>query len=132
MGDSGTLEYFVKAYHFHLLRLPKKDAFVGDVYSFNGRDATKYGSLTDLLGSSFESFQIQKDKAMTDIVGKISKKVSLSFSINLLGEFFKIFGASNLINTIRAEYESKKTRFVKFSFSEMTYDYVNPVTFAKK
>jgi len=37
MADSGTLEYFVKGYHFHLLTIPKKDVLIGDVYSFNGK-----------------------------------------------------------------------------------------------
>ena len=62
---------------------------------------------------------------MADISGKISKGVSLSFGMKFLGGFLKVFGGSSIISTIQAGYESKATRFVKFSFSEITRDSVN-------
>lgn len=125
MGESEILEYFVKKNKFHLLSIPREYASIGDIYSYNDREASEYGSLTDLLEPQFEIPQIRKDEVMADISGKISKGVSLSFGMKLLGGFLGVFGGSGIISAVQAGYESKATRFVKFSFSEITRDSVN-------
>jgi hypothetical protein len=107
------------------LSIPREYASIGDVYSYNGKEASVFGNLTDLLEPQFEIPQIRPGEVMADIYGKISRGVSLSFGMKFLGGFLKVFGASSIINTIQAGYESKATRFVKFSFSNVTRDSVN-------
>jgi len=105
------------------LSIPREDVSIGDVYSYNGKEASVFGNLTDLLEPQFEIPPIGNG-VMADISGKVSNGMSLSFGMKFLEGFLKVFRASSIISTIKAGYESKATHFVKFSFSNVTRDSV--------
>src|SRR5687767_14845928 len=115
MANDEVLEYFIKKNRFHLLSIPREYASIGDIYVYDGKEASVFGNLTDLLEPAFEIPPLRSGEVMANIAGKVSRGVSISFGMKLLGGFLKVFGASGIIGTIQAGYESKATRFVKFS-----------------
>jgi hypothetical protein len=129
--DDPLMRLLLDKYHLNLLSIPRENASVGDVYTTDGNSqqhASPPGNIKYLLDPPFDFSKIKtvSGEVMADVSGTISNNTSLDFGFNFLEGFLN---ALSLVGIgigakIRANYEAKGAKTVKFSFSSPTRDYI--------
>jgi hypothetical protein len=120
---------FLDTYGLNLLAIPRADANVGDLYVVTGGGVSVPGSLTQILKPKFTLPRVTTGEVLADIAGRTSGKIESKSSIGLLEGFFTAIGAAGIAGKVKAAYEKKNVRTLRFSLSQPTRDSVDPLAF---
>ena len=126
------LQAFLETYRVNLLSIPRQGANVGDAYVQDPSGAmSPPGKLQFLLTPELEMPAIKADEKLTDLSGKQTRAIDLDASLNLLDGFFSAIGAPVGIGKIKAEFEKKHARKIRFQLKNATRDSVDAFEFGK-
>ena len=126
------LNKLLKDYHLNLLSPPRENAFVGDLYfrdTHNNEEQiiSTPGSITNFLEPKFEiDKKIIAGEKLSDISEAFSKELSADVALSFLEDFLSVLLSNSFIGKIRSSYGSKDVKLVKFRFSNVTRDYIDP------
>lgn len=122
------LRIFLNDFRLNLLSIPRENAFVGDTYVESPAGLTGPGNLRYLLTPKFEMPAVRCNETMSAIDGTWSQAIDLNAGFNLLQGFFTALGIPSL-GGIKAAYESKQVRSLRFTFKEPVRDSVDQFEF---
>jgi hypothetical protein len=124
--DDQLVRTFIDRYNVHLLSVPRSNAFVGDLYRYDGNQVNAPGNIRYFLEPAFEISNITTGETMADISGIISKGTETNIGLEFLEVFLMAIGGGGIIGNVRTSYKSKNTHKLKFRFAEVTRDYTDP------
>ena len=124
--DDQLIRTFIDKYNLHLLSIPRANATIGDLYRYDGRQVSYPGKISYFLDPFFEISKITVGEKMADISGITSKKIETNFGLEFLETFLISLGAGGIVNKVHNSYQSKNTFALKFRFTDITRDYVDP------
>ena len=121
------LRMFLDTYYFNLLSVPRENAEIGDLYvlNANSKRASAPGHISYFLNEPITIPEIHKGEIMADIAGTFSNSISFNIGIGLLETFLAAFGASSIVTKVRAGFETKETKEIKYRFAQPTRDSVD-------
>lgn len=125
------LRFFLDNYRLNLLALPREKGDVGDAYAETPGGLSTPGNLRYLLTPEIVMPQIVRDERLADIDGKKSAALDIDAAFNLLEGFLAALGVSQWIGKIKAEYQNKRTRSLRFAFKAPLRDSVDAFAFGK-
>jgi len=123
--DDPLVRTFLDKYNLNLLSIPREKASVGDLYVHDGKRVSTPGSVTYFLDPPFEVPAAITGESMADVIGQVSNSVSVNVGLGLLEGFLTAMGAGGILAKVRAGYEAKGTKTLKFHFAQATRDYVD-------
>jgi hypothetical protein len=124
--DDPLIRSFIDRYNLHLLSIPRANATIGDLYRYDGNKVDTPGKIIYFLEPSLEISNIITGETMANIHGEISKGIDINVGLEFLDGFLTTIGASGIISNIRSSYESQNIHTLKFRFTEITRDYIDP------
>jgi hypothetical protein len=124
--DDPLIRTFIDKYNLHLLSIPRANVGIGDLYRYDGRQVSYPGKISYFLDPLFEISNITSGEKMADISGTTSKKIDTNFGLEFLETFLISLGAEGIVNKVRNSYQSKNTFALKFRFTDLTRDYIDP------
>jgi hypothetical protein len=124
--DDPLIRTFIDKYNLHLLSVPRANASIGDLYRYDGSKVNTPGNISYFLEPSLEISNITAGERMAEISGTISRGLETNFGLEFLEGFLMTLGAGGIVSNVRNSYESKNTHSLKFSFSDIRRDYVDP------
>jgi len=122
-------QLFRERYNLHLLRQPRADVSVGDVYPVVNGETGQPGKLSFLVSPSPKLPQIREGEVMADIAGTTSDAVTAETGASFLDSFLAALGAVGIQGKLKTAMEAERATGVKFRFSGATRDYVDPFEF---
>jgi hypothetical protein len=126
------LRVFLERYHLNLLAVPRENADVGDVYVHDGKRAGSPGQLASFLTHPFRMPQITRGEELAALSGTMSNQVTTEVGLGLLGSFIAALGAVLPIGDVKAEWEKKGARSVRFRMEGAVRDSVDPAQFGAR
>lgn len=120
---------FLDTYGLNLLAIPRSDANVGDLYVVSNGGVSAPGALAHVLTPEFTLPSVTKGETLGDVAGKTSGRIDAKASIGLLEGFFAAIGAAGVAGKMKAEYDKKGVKTMRFRLSKPTRDSVDPLAF---
>jgi hypothetical protein len=126
---------FYKRYKLHLLKIPREDSRIGDLYIYDGKDTLPPSRITSyidpqpdvaLVNSKIESGKV------ADLSGKLSDKVDANVGISLLSRLLTTIGAGAVIQEISSKYHANQLKSLQFSFLNIVRDHIDPFWFEEE
>jgi len=119
------LRIFLDKYNLNLLSIPREKATVGDLYVHDGKRVSTPGSVTYFLDPPMKMPTINAGESMADVTGKITNRISIDVGFGLLEGFLSVMGAASFVTRIRASYEAKKAKALRFRYTQAVRDSVD-------
>jgi hypothetical protein len=123
---------FVERYGLHLIRQPRADVAVGDVYPVKDGDTGQPGRLEYLVSPAPALPECKMNEAMADVAGATSDTVEAETGAGFLDSFFAALGAVGFQGKLKADMAAKQASGVQFRFSGATRDYADPFAIERK
>lgn len=130
--DDPLVRMFLDKYNLNLLSVPRENARVGDLYVYDGKRTSTPGSITYFLEPPFEIPRVNAGESMADVIGQVSNGMSLNAGLGLLECFLAAMGAAGILTKVRAGYETKGTKTLKFRFAQPTRDWLDGMQVGNK
>ncbi|HZL88189.1 MAG TPA: hypothetical protein VFB96_07405 [Pirellulaceae bacterium] len=118
---------FLDKYGLNLLSIPRKEVQCGDLYVAQGSRVSTPGSMMYLLEPKPTLPAVVTDEALADLKGIISGSVSTEIGLGLMENLLTAFGASAIVQSLKAGYKSKRVSSIRFQFKNATRDHVDPL-----
>jgi len=116
-------------YQLNLLSVPREKSFLGDVYVREG-DSKRLSfpsHISSFLEPHFELPLPTIDETFgNNISGITSNEIDASIGLEFLEGFLNVLAIGSLGTKIRAHFEEKSARKIKFNFADATRDSVQP------
>lgn len=121
------LRMFLDKYGLNLLSIPRKEAQCGDLYVAQAAGLSTPGSVKHLLEPKPRLPAAVTDELLSDIKGLISDAVSTNVGLGLMETMLSAFGASGIVQSLKAGFKSKRVSTIRFQFKNATRDHVDPL-----
>jgi hypothetical protein len=119
-------------YGIHLLPIPREDVSLADVYPVDGDDVLEPLSIHYLLKNPTGGFSTTtKNKTWGVIRGVMSDSIQASEGLEFLEEFLTAV-TGGIITGLKVHYQTNRTHFVKYKFSDPTRDRIDPGELGQK
>jgi hypothetical protein len=123
---------FRDRYGLNLLRIPRADVAIGDVYPVKGGQTGFPGKLSSLVSPAPALPAIHAGEAMADVASTGSDTVEAEAGFGFLDSFLTALGAVGIQSNIKGAMSSQGARGIQFRFSGATRDYVDPFDFERQ
>ena len=110
-------------YGMHVLRRPRENLAVFQVFEVRDGEAARSGSLENLFGIAFAAPAVAQGEAMLDVDEKMSGAVSGKIGLDFLQGFLALIGLGPA-NKASVALEKANTRALRFRFGGSTRDHV--------
>ncbi len=132
--DDPLLRIFLDKYNLNLLSIPRENVAVGDLYVYDGKRVSTPGIITYFLDPPLEipSDKIITGERLADVTGRLSNGIHVNAGLGILDGFLTAMGAGGIVTKVRASYEAKGMKTLKFHFDLATRDYVDAFLFGRK
>lgn len=110
-------------YGMHVLRRPRENLAVFQVFEVRDGEAARSGSLENLFGIAFPAPAVAKGESMLDIAEKMSGAISGKIGLDFLQGFLALVGLGPA-NKASVALEQGNTRALRFRFGRSTRDHV--------
>lgn len=131
-SDDPLARLLLDRYGLHLLRHPREDVSIGDVYPQQDSHVLSPGRLDNFIVPAPELPPIRRGEKMTDVAGTTSNIVSREAGFGFLESFLAALGALGLSATLRARLEAGHAGGLRFRFANATRDYVDPFALERR
>jgi len=116
---------FLERYHLNLLAVPRQNADVGDLYVHDGKHTALGGKLAAYLEKSFQLPAVARGETMAALTGKLSRSVKTDLGLGLLEGFFVALGATLPLGKVKAHWQAKGARNLRFKLQDAKRDSVD-------
>jgi len=127
------IKIFLNQYGMNLLQIPREDVSIGDLYIYDPRikAVSSKGSITYFLTPEPKIPELTLGASMADLTDTATKEVDFNAGLNLVSSFLEKFGVGLILGKVKADYESKGAKTIKFSFPKAEKDSVDSMHLAK-
>jgi hypothetical protein len=129
------LKEFYKKYKLHLLKMPREDSRIGDLYIYDGKDTLPPARITSYLDPQADVNSVNskiESGDVSELSGKLSGKMDANAGVNLLSGFLTAIGAGAVVQEISSKYEANRLKSLQFSFLNIVRDHIDPYWFEEE
>ena len=128
-SDDPLVRMFLDRYKINLLAVPRRRAFCGQVYVRNGRGVSSGAGLDGLVVPAVGLPPAVEDE-LAALEGELSNGVEIGAGVGLLRGFLTAIGAGAVLSRLSTGFERSSTAQLRFSFSGVTLDSIDPSSLA--
>jgi hypothetical protein len=131
-NDDPLLKLFFEKYQLNLLSIPRENVSLGDVYTQeeNNKRLSSPSNIVYLLEPKFEFTDKTTNETLADISGTISKGSSIDSAFQFLEGILNVLGIGSIVGaSMKAHYQRKGAKSIKFNFPNTTRDHIDPNLF---
>ena len=121
------LRSFLEDYKLNLLKIPRRNAEVGDVYVDTDGVISPPGRLKSLLVPNVVMPPIKAGEKLAHLATTKTRAIQLEAGVGLLEGFFGAIGATSIAAKIGGTYKPKGAELVRFRLLNVTCDSVDPI-----
>jgi hypothetical protein len=127
------IKIFREKYGMNLLSVPREDASVGDLYVYDThrKAVSSKGSIVYFLTPTPIIPKPKLDASMADVTATMTKEVDFSAGLSLVSGFLEKLGIGSLLGKVKASYDMKGARTIKFNFPNAAKDSVDAMQFGQ-
>jgi hypothetical protein len=127
--DDPLLKFIMEQYQLNLLSVPREKSSLGDVYIREGdnKRLSFPSHISSFLEPHFEMpLPIVDETFGNNLSGITSNEIDASIGLEFLEGFLNVLSIGSLGTKIRAYFEEKSARNIRFNFGNATRDSVQP------
>lgn len=124
-SDDPLARMLFQTYQMHLLRRPRMDVAVHDVYALKDGQILP-GKLSTLMQPPPPLAEVRQGEPVADLSLVVSRDLDTTIGVDFLETFLAGLGADALPLKLKGTLKAKKAAGVRFRFSGATRDYADP------